>query len=265
MIKLICSDMDGTLLDDNKELVEETYQLVDALLAKDIEVCIATGRQYYTLIEKFKGYEDKLHFVCDNGTYIVSKNEIITSSINPEQVDKVTSTFRNTHQPSDALVYCSGGRAYILETSEELFNEISSYCSGLISIKDPSELAEGVNKISIYAMNDITDEFFAGFKQYSDLSVCVSSTKWIDISMDQVSKGSAIEQLQAKLDISKEHTLSIGDYLNDYEMMLSSGCRVAMGNAHPDLKAICNYQTASNTEQGAQQVLAKVLKYGHLD
>ena len=70
-----------------------------------------------------------------------------------------------------------------------------------------------------------------------------------------VNKGTAIERIQEAYDITYDETMAFGDYLNDYEMMQSCKYSYAMGNAHPKLKEISNYQAKSNDEDGVMEVI----------
>ena len=82
MIKLIASDMDGTLLNDKNEIHEEFYQVFQELKKQNIIFAAASGRQYYNLLERFKGIEDKMMFIAENGTFVVYKGkELVVNSL----------------------------------------------------------------------------------------------------------------------------------------------------------------------------------------
>lgn len=76
MIKLIATDMDGTLLDDNKQLPKNFDNIVKRLFNKNIRFVISSGRSYCTLKKQFSEYLDDMTFICDNGAYVVDKGKL---------------------------------------------------------------------------------------------------------------------------------------------------------------------------------------------
>ena len=72
-------------------------------------------------------------------------------------------------------------------------------------------------------------------------------------------KGHAIREIQKILKISPDETMVFGDYLNDYEMMKQGYFSYAMANAHPDLKAISNFETLSNDEDGVLYIIRQLI------
>ena len=90
MIKLIASDMDGTLLNDKHEIHEEFYRVFEELKKKNIIFVAASGRQYHTLVKQFDSIKDDMMFIAENGTYVVYKGEqILLNSLNKETVIKL--------------------------------------------------------------------------------------------------------------------------------------------------------------------------------
>ena len=82
---------------------------------------------------------------------------------------------------------------------------------------------------------------------------------WLDISNNQSNKGNALQFLQKELNISKNETIVIGDYLNDLELFEHASVGFAVKNAHPKIKEIAQYETESNDNLGVERVLKAVL------
>ena len=80
MIKLIATDMDGTLLDENGHLPEGFTDILDRLRAKNIKLVVASGRPYYTLQTNFGPIGRYLSYICENGALVVDNNKIIYES-----------------------------------------------------------------------------------------------------------------------------------------------------------------------------------------
>ena len=81
MIKLILSDMDGTLLDENNQLPAEFDEVMEELHKRGVQFAPASGRQYYSLLKSFPEYEDKFIFVSDNGTIVRQHGKELFSDI----------------------------------------------------------------------------------------------------------------------------------------------------------------------------------------
>ena len=78
-IRLIATDMDGTLVDDAKQIHDDLWPLIDELHARGITFCPASGRQYYNLVQEFEGVADELVFIAENGTYVVARGREVSS------------------------------------------------------------------------------------------------------------------------------------------------------------------------------------------
>ena len=81
-------DMDGTLLDDNKQLPKNFDNIVKRLFNKNIRFVISSGRSYCTLKKQFSEYLDDMTFICDNGAYVVDKGKLLSVSVLPKDTVK---------------------------------------------------------------------------------------------------------------------------------------------------------------------------------
>ena len=99
MIKLIATDMDGTLLNSNNEIQHGFYDVFEKIQEKGIIFAAASGRQYYNLLERFKGIEDKMMFIAENGTFVVYEGkELVVNSLDinlARELVKVGRTIEN--------------------------------------------------------------------------------------------------------------------------------------------------------------------------
>ena len=78
-IRLIACDLDGTLLDDDSAIHDDFWPLIETLHARGIVFCPASGRQYYSLLERFAPIADELIFIAENGCYVVEHGVEISS------------------------------------------------------------------------------------------------------------------------------------------------------------------------------------------
>ena len=117
MIKLIASDMDGTLLNKNNEINEEFFKIFNKLVEKDIIFAAASGRQYYNLLKRFEKIKDNMMFIAENGTFVVYKGEeILVNALDKniaKELIKIGRTIENAY-----VIVCGKKSAYI-ESSDE--------------------------------------------------------------------------------------------------------------------------------------------------
>lgn len=87
----------------------------------------------------------------------------------------------------------------------------------------------------------------------------ISADHNFEVEHPDASKGNALRKLAARLGISLENTMAIGDSNNDVSMLTIAGCSVAMGNAHPDIQAIAKEVTLTNIENGVAYAIERKL------
>ena len=112
MIKLIASDMDGTLLNDKDEIHEEFYQVFQELKKQNIIFAAASGRQYYNLAKRFEKIKDDMMFIAENGTFVVYKGEeLLLNALDKETAIELIKIGR--HIKESYVVLCGKKSAYI--------------------------------------------------------------------------------------------------------------------------------------------------------
>ncbi len=258
-LKLIVCDMDGTLLNSRLELPDGLFEMIGDLKASGIRFAIASGRSYPTLRRQFESLRDDILFICENGCCIVDHDEPVrVTAFSPDEIRVPVQAALK--MPDTYLVFSSLRHAYILRSSgQAVFEEMQKYYAALEIIDSAEEIHEPVIKITVYAPDQAETK---AYPYYRDLrgpyAVTLDGTIWINIGPENVSKGTGLSALQQALHIAPAGTMVFGDYLNDYAMMAFSEYSFAMANAHPDLKAVCRYETLSNDEDGVMHVLRQV-------
>ena len=115
-------------------------------------------------------------------------------------------------------------------------------------------------KIALYHFQSSEKQIYPIVKHLeTKLKVKVSGEKWRDLSEMNANKGYALQKLQEQYGIVKEETMVFGDYNNDLEMLAMGHFSFAMANAHQNVMAAANYQTASNDDFGVEKVLDQLL------
>lgn len=260
MIKLIATDMDGTLLDENGVLPIEFTEILDRLAAKNIKLVVASGRPYYTLKANFGPIGENLSYICENGALVVENGKIIyESSIDRNLVHEVIECAKGI--VGNAVILCAANCAYVEKNcSEGHLNEIKKYYKIINPVDDLKNVDDDIVKITICNLGNSLENLNNVFKpKFGDiLNVVGSGEVWIDISNTGANKGVALRKLMNTENITKEETMVFGDYYNDIEMLAEAEYSFVMENAPEDMKQYGKYIAASNIEHG---VLKAIIEY----
>ena len=259
MIKLIASDMDGTLLNDKDEIHEEFYQVFQELKKQNIIFAAASGRQYYNLAKRFEKIKDDMMFIAENGTFVVYKGEeLLLNALDKETAIELIKIGR--HIKESYVVLCGKKSAYIESKDERLIKEVEKYYEEYKIVNDLTKVEDDILKVTICDFIGSEENSYTYYNDYKEkLQVSVSGQIWLDITDKGVNKGLAINKLQELLNIKHEETMVFGDYLNDLEMMESAYHSYAMENAHEDLKKVARFITKSNDESGVVHAINSIL------
>lgn len=251
MIKLIVSDLDGTLLNNEKHLPRDFETLLKKLSSHNIKFIAASGRPIYTLKENFSKYNDRILFIGDNGGVVeVSSSSRVVNLIDKALVLDVIKKFREIHNPNLHIVLCTPDCAYV-ETSDEGTNkEIDIYYINKEVVENVEAYADKVVKITFYEKENIETITAKHFKPYFDdtLHLAIAGSVWLDIMAKGTNKGIALKELQEKLCILPQETMVFGDYFNDIEMFEHASYSYAMQDAPDAVKAAAKFVIGSNEE-----------------
>lgn len=258
-VKLVATDMDGTLLNAHHNISPLFFKLFKKLIKHDIIFVAASGRPYYGMIDKLKVIKDNIIIVAENGGLAVQDNDVFLS--NPIKEKNLNRIINKIGDISNAHpVFCTRHKAYVMSKSERLLGLLSEYYNNYQIISTPNAIEEDVYKIALFHEESSEKHIYPHVKELeSEFKVKLSATHWVDISENIANKGTAIEQIQHKYKISTEETMVFGDYNNDLEMLEKAYFSFAMENAHPLVKATARFETKSNNDLGVETILEKLL------
>lgn len=258
-IKMVVTDMDGTLLNSKHEVSPRFFEIFEELKKKDIIFVAASGRQYNSMVDKLAPIKDDIVVIAENGALIKHQDEVLlTTPIDKEEVDRILDIVRplkNVHP-----VICAQYNAYANDASDAFLTMLREYYSEFDIVKDQTAVDTEVLKIAIYHFED-SEKYIYPFVQHLEdsLKVKVSGANWVDISHQNAHKGYALQKVMDQYQIAAHQVMVFGDYNNDLEMMQLSNFSFAMANAHPNVLKNAKYTTLSNNEFGVEQVLEKLL------
>lgn len=265
MIKMIFSDMDGTLLTSANKLPEGFDETMAELKKRDVIFCPASGRQYFSLLKTFEKYVDEFLFLAENGTLVMHREiEIFSSPIDRDAVNKVLAV---TEPLKNILrVWCGKKDAYIRREQDTAENqaELNKYYTHNAIVDSFDEIDDTPIKVAMYDVTaNAKDNIYKHLAEFYDtLQVVLSSDYWVDVMSLGINKGEAVRNVQKILGVKPEECAAFGDYLNDYEMIQAVEYGFAMANAHPDLKKVAKFETVSNDEFGVIVGIKKLMAEG---
>ena len=259
MIKLIASDMDGTLLDSKKRFPAGFFDTILKLKERGVLFAVASGRQYASLRRDLAPIAEHILFICENGALVMRNDEQLhIDPIDPAHLRDAVTACRGLKGVYPVI--CRAYTGLIENTAAPDF--IEDTCRYYPSASVVSDLTEhchytDVCKVAYYDEGDAqTHEFPVLREKLSDrLLVTLSGEHWVDSMKLGVTKGKAMRSVQEKLGIKPEECMAFGDYLNDYDLLASVGESYAMENGHPELKAMAKYIAPSNDEDGVMRVI----------
>lgn len=286
MIKLIASDMDGTLLNNEHKIPQENIELINYAQKNDITFVVATGRAYYEALPPLKEAEINCDVISFNGGIVYNKEgEII--SITPMQPKDLYYTIAIFKSLEIGYQLYTKNTVYTnsIETDVQAYSDLiraagfepdvdhlrhdaqTRLKNGLITEVENIELylnQKDNPSIKVIGISSDLEKLNKAQKLLADnenISVTSSGTNNIEVMDKNATKGFALTQVANQYNISLENTLAIGDNLNDEAMLEIVKYSVAMNNAAPKLKEIAKYITEkTNSEAGVADTVTKLLK-----
>ncbi|MGK2308508.1 HAD family hydrolase [Cutibacterium sp. V947] len=262
-LRLVISDMDGTLLDGEGNIPPQLWPLLEIMNDRGVAFVPASGRQCTTLSTMFHSHLDGMPLISENGTYVVRDGVDVSSSIiAPNLARKVIKGVRKLVEDGHdvGLVLATKSIAYLERGDDAFVSHVATYYHRNTVVDDLTERIDDVIKLSIYDFGEASEVTHPTMQDIApDHQVILATPNWVDIMNPGVNKGSAVEAVQADLGVSPDQTAIFGDFLNDLEMMPLATWSFAMANAHPDIIAASNYVAPSNKDNGVITVLAQLL------
>jgi Cof subfamily protein (haloacid dehalogenase superfamily) len=260
-VKLVVSDMDGTLLNSKGEVSQQFFTLFKELKKRNIHFCAASGRQHNSIVDKLSTIKNDIYVIAENGGIAKKGDEIFLSNfLKPEKVLKLIPILREIEGAN--MVLCCNDAAFIESKEERFIGLFQEYYQSFEVVENLMEIPKTtpVFKIAIYHFNSSEEFIYPIIKDLNnEVLLKVSGKNWLDISDKKANKGNALREVQKLLNITKEETMVFGDYHNDIEMMQEADFSFAMKNAHSDIKKLANYSTESNDDFGVERILEKLI------
>lgn len=238
MIRLIASDIDGTLLQNGaRALSEELFDLIRKLHRSGILFVPASGRQYLNLRSLFAPVAEELIYLCENGALVMEKDRALSKTALERDAGLELIRQIQEYQPLEVLV--SGERTcYVSPRRPDYVDHIRYFVGNrTTAVEDFSAIDEPFLKISAWCPDGVTPKIERFFEtRWADqVSVAVAGECWLDFTL--ANKGTGLQAISERLGIPPAQIAVFGDNFNDLPMMRFAGVSYAMEGASPGVKA----------------------------
>lgn len=259
-VKLVVTDMDGTLLNSRHQVSDRFFTLQRELSRRGILFAAASGRQYQSIAVKLDPILDEVFIIAENGGLVRHRGkELLSTPLQPGIRDEVLHALEGLEGAHSVL--CGKDRAYLLPPAPDFLRQLREYYTEFEYLEGLREFPGEIMKIAVYHFESSEAHIYPTVKPFEDrVKVKVSGEHWVDISDPVAHKGHALALLQESLGIPPGATMAFGDYNNDLEMLQRAAFSFAMENAHPEVLKTARYRTLSNDRQGVEHILQRLLE-----
>lgn len=265
MIKLIASDLDGTIIDNKHSIPEDNLKAINDLHKANIPFAICTGKTY-SISKDICEHLNANFGIFGNGSQIINLytgEEIAKKFLTLDEIKSCFSIIQkynlHVHAYTENSIVTTNLeyldlRASILFPGKIKFEIVESVLDYIqkenvtilkLIISSTSNLYEIKKELETSTNLNIT--LISKTGKYKD-TIIDKEYQYLDISPFDVSKGKALEFLGQYLELNKDDILSIGDNINDIDMFRASGIGAAVGNAYDEVKQVANYVTDNSVE-----------------
>ncbi|MGH4052141.1 MAG: Cof-type HAD-IIB family hydrolase [Clostridium sp.] len=267
--KLICIDMDGTLLNDKKNISERNIKAIRLANDKGVRIAVCTGR-IFASAESFSDLLGvKSPVIAANGAYIKEKDRdevVYKASIGITKCRKLISVFRKyniyPHFYTNEMIFTEN-----VEFSSHFYEEINKTLPKdkqikVVLVKNWDDIfkkydAEIFKAIGIDSDLEKIMKAKITIRDMNEFEVVGSHFDNFEVTDKGVSKGNAVKVLGDYYGIDREQIICIGDSENDLSMIKYAGLGIAMGNADENVKEASKYVTDNNNCDGVAKAIEK--------
>ena len=272
-IKVIATDMDGTLLDPRGQLdLLRLEKILDQLDQRGVRFVIATGNEIHRMRQLLGHLAERVVLVVANGARIFEHNELLQAQTwDEDMVDKALAHFKG-RECQDQFVVTAMNGGFVKKGT--VFTELDKFMTPEMIEKlyqrmnfvdeFDSSLFGGVLKMSMVVGEERLDSVLQEVNDLFDGRVRAVSSGYgcIDILQDGIHKAWGLEELLKRWNLKPEQIMAFGDSENDIEMLEMAGISYAMENAEETVKRVATKVAPANSQAGVYQVLENWLEKG---
>lgn len=287
MIKVIASDMDGTLLGEDHKIASETLSAIKEACDAGIRFMICTGRNFPGAMNELEGADLSCDYIVGSGAEVRDPRQQVVRStaISPRLCREIYETVRKY---PISVTFCTDGDDYRIGTEEEveesLIRQIQAFhlnqCRDEIRdtelyqrMKRNTRVISGIEELEkaglpVYKLFlfsgdlEMLDKIRRELEKNQEIAVSSSFENNLEITDVKAQKGPVLKEYIESLGYTMDEVMALGDSLNDYSMLsMDFGATVAMENAVPEIRRVAKYTTRSNVEFGVAYAIRELLRH----
>lgn len=259
--RLLCIDIDGTLLDDSKQIPEQVIKAIQRAAGLGLKVALITGRIPAATDFIAKELQIPCIYACNAGTYILEEEKCVSAKyMTADTMKELYKVIKKYEIP----LWIFRDRKWYVTGVDDLVKEEIEIVHSVPEVADVNVLYEkwkeektGPNKVLAGAEPETVQEIYDELRSINrqDIDMACSSEYFLEIFPKGMNKGKALRLICEKEGISREETIAFGDQELDIPMLEAAGVGVAMGNAIEALKQKADFITKTNNEAGIAYAL----------
>lgn len=270
-IKLIASDLDGTLINSKNQLTDRTIKAIKSAISLGIDFIPCTGRTLSSIDSKLMNISGIRYVIASNGAVIF--DTVMNKQIYSDTIDLLTCVhilkivseydicpivFFDHKAFVPKYCYNAPLKYGLLEPMLEYFNSTRSPVDDILELVIKRN--KPIDKIFLMMNNqNIKNDLQNIFCKYSDICVTSSALNNIEIVNKTATKANALKFLLKKLDSTSDNLMAFGDSPNDDNMLSLAKYSFAVDNASDYIKNIAKYYTLSNDDNGVAYAIEKYI------
>lgn len=261
-IKVVISDIDGTLITDYDELPDNFIEMVDRLNEMGIIFVAASGRGANSIKNKLQYEADNLYIISDNGSIIMKGDDVIAASqFTALEYKELIEYFRSFEGNTIGVATLEGSYVEIGSkyADEKLLDE---FFHGSVVVDDILNITGTIVGLSVHNKHNTYENYNSDYTQQmlKKYTLVQAGANWIDAIPSNNNKGTAVKTLLNIVNLTTDQTIAFGDYNNDIEMLQTVGRGFAMEDATDDLKAIADEIIGSNNDNSVIKKIYELLE-----
>ena len=264
MIRLIATDIDGTLLPEgHTDLNPEYFDVIRKLHAHGVRFFFASGRHAVSMKRTFGPVQDIVGIISQNGSAIEYQGSTEVSRPIPTEWIREFWQDLSVFEDVDSMIdtaeqnFCPKAGSPMHVRVRDVYKYNISPTAGWDDVPD-----DDFSMLTVYHEFG-ADEFINTHgireKWESRLDLVKTGVTWVDCTMPGINKGAALRDLCRKFDIDPKDTIAFGDNINDIPMIRAAGTGYAVDTALPEVKAAADRVIPGFEEHGVLQILKEVL------
>lgn len=258
--RLIALDVDGTLINDQFQIMPKTKEIIVDAYQNGVMVALCTGRSTESTIPLMEELTAEGPIVVHNGAMVLhSRTKEVYGQIG-FHVEELEELIRFCREAGLHIDVNTASDMYVESVTPELASIYSEYYASPIIIPDVMMLRDEIVKMSILAEEEHTADVVAELHRlFPQFRITHSGANYIDVIHPAASKGEGAARMVERLGISLDEVIAFGNYYNDLELLSSVGMGIAMDNSPEAVKRAAKAVTSSNNDEGIYYALKKYL------